>query len=183
MSDMNKTIVYKWDQAVDELLTEGNRYHQTVTLDEFRARYLPVLASGDANRWVSLVSHPCAPLLVVDATGHEVYTVPAMMVSTITTIPEINTPAMDGELVTIKQHIERNPRNGARIMDERLASHVKPKPNALVNRITVNRILVAEGLPPIPIPGTNGKTGVGTTVNTNAGNLPKASYSDEWDDA
>lgn len=59
----------------------------------------------------------------------------------------------------------------------------------LDNRIQLNKILVAEGYPPLPIPGTNGFTGVtGKETINDAGeptkneSLAKAKYTDEYDE-
>jgi hypothetical protein len=186
---LTHTLLSKGEKAVDQIL----QMHQTegfvrIALSHFREVFLPLLASPekdkDISAWLAFVKHPMAEVHVLDENNKLVYVVPPVVATVSTGIAARNRPSLDSEMVTTYQKIERSPRNATAIMSESLNQHLQVPKNILSNRIRMNQILVAEGYPPLPIPGTKaGFTGTGTALKDSITGEPKKErYSDEYDE-
>lgn len=190
MAELTHTLLSKGAKAVDQIL----ELHQTegfvrISLAHFREVYLPLLASPekdkDISAWLAFVKHPMAEVHVLDENEKTVYVVPPVIAPIGTGMAARNRPSLDGELENTRQRIERSPRNADAIMTESLSQHLQPPKNIISNRIRMNQILVAEGYPPLHIPGTKPGftgTGVNAPVDSITGAPKESRYSGEYDE-
>ncbi len=180
-------------KAANSLIESAEGMRRGIFIDEFRQQYLPILATpgSDWSPWFRFVTDPRAVTDVYDRSGKLMYTVPAMAVPIGTQISSKRGESYYDKIQRAMLVARNNPKAAEAMQQQAMHDAVVGGGNKhiLDNRIQLNKILVAEGYPPLPIPGTNGFTGVtGKETINDAGvptkneSLAKAKYTDEYDE-
>ena len=178
----------KGKQAALNILSDfENNGHVKISLAQFRDDILPFLAdpdNHDIQYWLNYVKHPTAAMHVMDVDNMTVkYVVPALVGRLGATVPRVGEKALAGKMDDAFKRIERSPRSQDAEFNKTLNPHINIPKGILSARVALNNILVAEGYPPLPIPGApKGYTGVG---QQNAATQPqggKIDYEDEYED-
>ena len=156
-----------------------------ISVHQFRADILPHLANPDnhdISYWLNYVKHPNAPLHVINDDGSTLYVVPPLSQPISSTVAEFNTPSLDTKMQNLRKRVERSPRSQTQEYHRTLSPTIRHGENVLTNRIRLNQILVAEGYPPLMIPGVN-KALVGAASLPAADATQKTGYLDEFEDS
>lgn len=168
--------------AVLEILQDNKAMHQSIYVDEFRQKYLPLLAdpspSKDMTPWRVFLSHPFARVHVYERDGTLLYVVPSECATLEASIPRIGNMALDGVLADRLRN--SNPRKAKMEYEATLARRVKFGEKLLQNRLALNAILVKEGYQPLPpIPGIPSKL---KPAQEQPGNVTSGQYTDDFQD-
>lgn len=181
-------------KAANALIDSAQGMRRGIFIDEFRQQYLPILATpgSDWSPWFRFVTDPRAVTDVYDRSGKLMYTVPAMAVPIGTQVAGERGESFYDKMQRVLLVARNNPKAAHALHEQALHDAVvggSGNKHILDNRITLNKILVAEGYAPLAIPGTNGFTGVtgkesinGADEPTKNESLAKAKYTDEYDE-
>ncbi len=181
-------------KAANALIGSAEEMRRGIYIDEFRQMYLPILATpgSDWSPWFRFVTDPRAVTDVYDRSGKLMYTVPAMAVPIGTQVSGDRGESYYDKIQRVMLVARNNPKAAIAMQEQAMHDAVVGgggNKHILDNRIKLNKILVAEGYPPLPIPGTNGFTGItekdtqpNTENQTTNETLAKAKYTDEYDE-
>lgn len=182
-------------KAANSLIESAEGMRRGIFIDEFRQRYLPILATpgSDWSPWFHFLTDPRAVTDVFDRSGKLVYTIPPLAIPIGTQVPGERGESYYDKLQRASLVARNNPRAAEAIQEQAMHEVViggNRSKRLLDNRIALNKILVVEGYAPLPIPGTNGFTGVTgkETLSTADESKPrnetlaKAKYTDEYDE-
>lgn len=156
-----------------------------ISIHQFRSDILPHLANPDnkdISYWLSYVKHPAAPLLVIDDKNNIQYIVPPISAPISSTVAAFNTPSLDTKMENMRRRVERSPRSQTQEFTRTLSPAIRHEENILSNRIRLNQILVAEGYPPLMLPGVRNNKAATSTPNVQT-KQSTTGYLDEFEDS